>query len=320
MPTETTAQQIARVASLEPCIMTGCRLQYGHKGEHDYTPPAVVPYATVAASVERTPVPAGCSVEHIAGGWRWGVEESGGRDGKTVRVWEWSKPFPTREETEQAAQACFPTPAGWDAAEPGPEQAQKRRSVPTGLCSSCGRRYPHPHVSALCGECEEKEQLPCTCGGVRTGEPCDQTCATRVDVVEARKAEGIAIVPVCTCGKVLTVKDFYAGACYECGMPTAREDIPENLDAREWDVSDMGKISAQHEHHAEPLVGCYKCILPVPALLAWLDSWTPRTESERAARRVRLKRTLRARFGIRDTADHDEPTLRALLVADGDAR
>ena len=50
-------------------------------------------------------------------GWRYGLTTP-----DQPQPWEWSKAFPTRKEAEDAAKACFPIPAGWDAAEPGPEQ------------------------------------------------------------------------------------------------------------------------------------------------------------------------------------------------------
>lgn len=40
------------------------------------------------------------------GGWRWGLEEPGGSDGKTVDVWSWSRPYSTQKDAEMAALAA----------------------------------------------------------------------------------------------------------------------------------------------------------------------------------------------------------------------
>lgn len=96
------------------------------------------------------------------------------------------------------------------------------------------------------------------------------------------------------------------------GLPQDSE-----IEARRVAAGADPRVAANHEHHTKPLPGCFRCILPVPELLAWLDSWEPRGERERAARRLRIKKTLRilgTPFTLRES--QDERLLRALLLPD----
>ncbi|HKV10743.1 MAG TPA: hypothetical protein VJ725_21560 [Thermoanaerobaculia bacterium] len=158
---ETVKQQIARVTSFEDCIVTGCRLVYGHDGPHDLGEPTLAEereanpdyqnaQAGIPPQAEPEELPEGgygypFNLEpDIFDGLEW-VRNPDYIDPSVLglpadeipacgaRCAQCGEPYPCSDSQRRdirpdlralhvAAQPAA-APAGWDRAEPGPEQA-----------------------------------------------------------------------------------------------------------------------------------------------------------------------------------------------------